>query len=188
MPRKSKSKGGAYERKIARILSEWYYGDYRYLARSRGSGQQVTVSGIGLHPGDIVPAHPRASEWPFAVECKHYKSLDILELAAPPRGLSKTIVGGWFHKIRKEAKAYTLTPLLIFRKNRSRDYIVLSDFFFIQLLGESNLHVGDTIRSVMQVRGLRIMALDVFVASFPSGVARAALKCSRKRRLTSIHK
>lgn len=126
---KSKAKGSAYEQKIADLLSKEFNKEFR----------RVPLSGsIDYLKGDIWTPHDTAW-WPYCIECKHYKEIEWNNLLT-----SKTtnIFGFWAQTLR-EAETMNKKPLLIFRWNRSKDFVAYADdikvenFVYIESFGFS---------------------------------------------------
>ena len=110
---KSKAKGSAYEQKIATRLTAEFGREFR----------RVPLSGsIDYLKGDIWTPNDTAW-WPYATECKHYKDLQWNNLLT-----SKTtdILNFWRQTMR-EAEVMKKKPLLIFRWNRSKDFVAFDD-------------------------------------------------------------
>ncbi len=134
MPRHSKAKGGAFERTIARELSEWLTGgqDSTQLIRSVSSGgwtrgrKQAQKKEVFRHIGDLAPNGPKGEEFrrQFAVECKHHKRIDLYQLWTLPHG--DATLTGWWEKIGKEALEGGVRPMLIFRSNGQPILVAIS--------------------------------------------------------------
>lgn len=93
---KSKEKGGSFERKIAKELSEWMFNDPHTLKREPTSGASKAV-----YLGDIFPFKQIEWEyWPFYIECK-VGYLDKL-----PTLLNFSIIEKWFIKILEELTVF----------------------------------------------------------------------------------
>lgn len=110
---KSKAKGSAYEQKIASLLTSEFDKEFR----------RVPLSGsIDYLKGDIWTPHDTAW-WPYAIECKHYKDIEWNNLLT-----SKTtdLLQFWRQTVR-EADVMQKKPLLIFRWNRSKDFVAFND-------------------------------------------------------------
>ena len=110
---KSKAKGSAYEQKIATRLTSEFDVEFR----------RVPLSGsIDYLKGDIWTPHDTAW-WPYAIECKHYKDIEWNNLLT-----SKTtdMLQFWRQAVR-EAEVMNKKPLLIFRWNRSKDFVAFND-------------------------------------------------------------
>lgn len=113
MANKSKIKGSAYEAKIATLLTKEFSKEFR----------RVPLSGaIEYLKGDIWTPHDTAW-WPYCIECKHYKELEWNNLLTAK---STTILQFWEQAVR-EAKVMNKKPLLIFRWNRSKDFVAYDD-------------------------------------------------------------
>ena len=116
---KSKAKGSAYEQKIATRLTSEFKKEFR----------RVPLSGaIDYLKGDIWTPHDTAW-WPCAIECKHYKDIEWNNLLT-----SKTtdMLQFWRQAVR-EAEVMKKKPLLIFRWNRSKDFVAFDDDLKIDL-------------------------------------------------------
>jgi hypothetical protein len=113
MANAGKIKGSAYEAKIALLLSKEFGKEFR----------RVPLSGaIDYLKGDIWMPHDTA--WfPYCIECKHYASIEWNNLLT-----SKTtdMYSFWAQTVR-EAGVMRKKPLLIFRWNRSKDFVAFSD-------------------------------------------------------------
>ena len=122
MTNKSKAKGSAYEQKIATRLTSEFRKEFR----------RVPLSGsIDYLKGDIWT--PRATAWwPYAIECKHYKDIEWNNLLT-----SKTtdMLQFWRQAVR-EADVMKKKPLLIFRWNRSKDFVAFNDDIEVEFFVE----------------------------------------------------
>tara|TARA_E500000178_G_C16652853_1_gene587181 strand:- start:60 stop:506 length:447 start_codon:yes stop_codon:yes gene_type:complete len=113
MSSKSKIKGSAYEAKIAKLLTNEFKVEFR----------RVPLSGaIDYLKGDIWTPKDTAW-WPYCIECKHYKDIQWNNFLT-----SKTtdMLTFWKQTLR-EAEVMEKKPLLIFRWNRSKDFIAFDD-------------------------------------------------------------
>lgn len=115
----SKAKGSDYERKIAKVLGDWYGEEFH---RTPASG--------GLHwkednrvAGDIVT--PPGSTYPFVTELKKRESWEFFHLLKGTGEMEK-----FWQQVSNDAARTGLKPLLVFSKNFSPDYtmMLLSDF------------------------------------------------------------
>lgn len=122
-------KGGAYERKLARALSTWWYGDKNRLWRRPGSGYRSAMP--DRHTGDIVPIADHVSgsggavgSWPFHVEAKCYAKsrLKLNNLLWPKRNPIRKI---WKKALAERRK--DLVPLLILKCNNTDPVAVMYD-------------------------------------------------------------
>lgn len=114
MVNRSKIKGSAYEAKIKDILNASF---------PNIQFERVPLSGaIEYLKGDIWTPHDTAA-WPWCIEAKHYAELEWNNLLT-----SKTtdILNFWKQTLR-EAEVMKKKPLLIFRWNRSKDFVAFSD-------------------------------------------------------------
>lgn len=113
MANRSKIKGSAYEAKIATLLSDEFNKEFR----------RVPLSGaIDYLKGDIWTPHDTAW-WPYCIECKHYSDLEWNNLLTAK---TTDILNFWRQAVR-EAEVMNKKPLLIFRWNRSKDFVAYND-------------------------------------------------------------
>ena len=113
MANKSKIKGSAYEAKIKRYLNSHF--DIEF--------ERMPLSGsIEYLKGDIWTPHDTAA-WPYCIECKHYKDIQWNKLLTAK---TTDLLNFWRQAVR-EAEVMRKEPLLIFRWNRSKDFVGWSD-------------------------------------------------------------
>ena len=113
MANKSKIKGSAYEAKIKRYLNSHF--DIEF--------ERMPLSGsIEYLKGDLWTPHDTAA-WPYCIECKHYKDIQWNNLLTAK---TTDILQFWRQAVR-EAEVMRKEPLLIFRWNRSKDFVGWSD-------------------------------------------------------------
>ena len=113
MANKSKIKGAAYEAKIKRYLNSQF--DIEF--------ERMPLSGaIEYLKGDLWTPHDTAA-WPYCIECKHYKEIQWNNLLTAK---TTDLLNFWRQTIR-EAEVMRKKPLLIFRWNRSKDFVGWSD-------------------------------------------------------------
>ena len=125
MTNKSKIKGSAYEAKIVGILNKEF---------TNIQFERVPLSGaISYLKGDIWTPHDTAA-WPWCIEAKHYKELEWNNLLTAK---STDIIRFWEQTIR-EAEVMNKKPLLIFRWNRSKDFVAYNDDISIDSYIEVN--------------------------------------------------
>lgn len=114
MVNKSKIKGSAYEAKIKDILNS---------AFPNIQFERVPLSGsIEYLKGDIWTPHDTAA-WPWCIEAKHYADLEWNNLLTAK---TTDILNFWKQTLR-EAEVMKKKPLLIFRWNRSKDFVAFND-------------------------------------------------------------
>ena len=114
MTNKSKVKGSAYEAKIRDLLT----------AELKIEFKRMPLSGsLEYLKGDLWTPHDTAA-FPYCIECKHYAELEWNNFLT-----SKTtnILDFWT-QASKDAVTMGKLPLLIFRWNRSKDFVGYSDY------------------------------------------------------------
>ena len=119
-PGGSKEKGSEFERKVGRDLSLWLSRGRRsdLFRRTVLSGGQWTAAAQRQtqrgEPGDLGANHPAAFEFldKFVIECKHWKSIDLIDVIWRGHDLYKAMV-----KVQKEADSVGRNWMLIARQN-----------------------------------------------------------------------
>ena len=113
MVNKSKIKGTAYEAKIKRYLNSHLNIEF----------ERMPLSGaIEYLKGDLWTPHDTAA-WPYCIECKHYKDIQWNNLLTA----KTTDLLQFWRQAEREAEVMKKKPLLIFRWNRSKDFIGWND-------------------------------------------------------------
>jgi len=113
MANPSKAKGSAFEAKVKDILTKELKIEF----------QRVPLSGsLTWLKGDLFVPNDTAS-WPYCIECKHYEELDFNSLLTAK---SNDIFAFW-KQTTEAASTMKKKPLLIFRWNRSKDFVAWSD-------------------------------------------------------------
>ena len=121
-----KQKGNAYERYISRIFDAWWEEEPHTFWRTTNSG--------AWGPWEVGDISPRAKRdrfiwFPFVVECKFHRNIDVLELLESSR--KGRLLQKWWDQISEaqtEAVGYGRNPmeclrLLVMKRNRSQDYV-----------------------------------------------------------------
>ena len=108
-------KGSSFERKMARELSQWWYGRPDLLWRR--SGNEVRVKQPGLHTGDVVPLgnEPLPYPWIFHVQLKHWKAGAFNWHALFSNYYKSPVRIIWDKALAARRK--DLLPLLLFKEN-----------------------------------------------------------------------
>jgi hypothetical protein len=119
MVNKSKIKGSAYEAKIRDLLTQELKLEFKRMPLS-GSLEYLK--------GDLWTPHDTAA-WPYCIECKHYAEVNWNGLLTAK---SSDLLDFWRQAVR-EAKVMKKMPLVIYRWNRSKDYICWSDDINLEL-------------------------------------------------------
>ena len=113
MTSKSKIKGSAYEAKIRDLLTKELNIEFKRMPLS-GS--------IEYLKGDLWTPHDTAA-WPYCIECKHYKEVNWNGLLT---ATSSDLLNFW-RQAQREAEVMKKKPLVIYRWNRSKDYVCWDD-------------------------------------------------------------
>jgi hypothetical protein len=127
-PGGGKNKGSAFEREVCRKLTKWATGEEKpeIFWRTSASGAQATMSKKKGHKskmgGDIMAIDERGMLFTktFYCECKSYKELRVEDFLVGSGNLFS-----FWKKCQKEAAEEGKRPLLIFKKNRSKIFVLL---------------------------------------------------------------
>ena len=118
MVNRSKIKGSAYEAKIRDLLT----------AELKIEFKRMPLSGsIEYLKGDLWTPFDTAA-WPYCIECKHYKEVNWNCLLTAK---SSDLYEFWKQCLR-EAEVMKKKPLLIYRWNRSKDYVCWNDDIILE--------------------------------------------------------
>jgi hypothetical protein len=129
-----KAKGNGYEGKIAKLFSTTFAP--LQFRRSQSSGailggqnekylEQYSFEVKRAFIGDVVPTNESEVTNPdfnFSVECKFYKDVETLENLIT----KKTKIIGWMEESNIDAKKLNKQPILIFKFNRTSDYVAIT--------------------------------------------------------------
>lgn len=102
---RSKAKGNRYEIKVARIISEWIFGDKNILWKDSTSGGRKII-----YKGDVVPANAHEfpwSVWPFLFEAKNGYKTHV------PTLMNQNKVREWLVKLLEEKDENQFIPILV---------------------------------------------------------------------------
>lgn len=109
------------ERAVARILGDWWGVPFRRTPSSGAWNTQSRNMGHGntdFH-GDIVA--PPEANFPFSVECKAYKEVEIYKAL-----YGKSNIFEFWRQCRADAKAAKKHPMLVVKENRKQPLVGLS--------------------------------------------------------------
>jgi len=157
----SGKKGGRNERGVAKLFEEWT--GYEF-ARTPQSG--------GLHwkkahtSGDIVCIDERhSSRFPFSIECKFHKELDLLHLIQGLKGKkSNKIVEFWEQSVR-DAKPFNKEPLVFMRRNMqaaNTHFVIMNQSLLIDLPDDFNVDHGIITYSTPEINITIFNSMDFF--------------------------
>ena len=132
VPSKSKTKGNAAEREVAKILSAWFGEDFKRVPNSGA----LRWGGVSWVYGDLLPPE----SFPGIIESKHYAEIDfdgLLRLKATDHNP----LGWWGQVVSDVVRCYgdtglALQPVLVFKANRRPRRIALEERFCVALTKE----------------------------------------------------
>jgi Holliday junction resolvase len=155
MGKMSKNKGAGYELKIAKLLSPWWGGGFSRVPASGGlhwgSDQRVA--------GDIIA--PQGLDFPFVIECKKREewTMDhVLLNIGQPRD--------WWKQVVEDARRVKLVPLLIFSRNRAKDFVMLP--YDEEMYGALFIESNEVMRTSISFNNIRDeeQVFDVLVTTY----------------------
>jgi Holliday junction resolvase len=163
----ARDKGSGYERTVAKKFSEWWGGSF---SRTPGSGSLHWGSDQRI-AGDIVP--PQGMDFPFVIECKKHEGW-TLENVFLNTGEPKS----WWQQVVTDARRVKMVPMLIFSRNRAKDFIMLPYskplYNYLQTLTTNCLSDGyvtfKNIRDEEQTFRVLVTTLDVLSQINPEGL------------------
>jgi len=121
MGAKSKQKGNRYERRCAKLLSEFTGTNFRKVPASGGfnkfGGQVVAEHAFS---GDVICDD---KDFCFSVEAKNQKTFSFVALLSSPKTAKFT---EWWKQCVEDANNIGKLPMLMFKPNTQEDFIALS--------------------------------------------------------------
>lgn len=119
--RKSKRKGKTYERRCAKILTEYTNTNFRKTPGSGGFNKQggVTIR-EELFCGDLICDSPN---FRYCIEAKNREEFSFTALLKSPATAAFT---KWWYQCVEDAKMVGLEPLMFFKPNNRDDFIVMT--------------------------------------------------------------
>lgn len=152
----AKVKGSGYELKMAKKFGPWWGGTFH---RVPGSGS-LHWGDDNRVAGDI--AAPQGLDFPFVIECKKHEGWtmdNVLLNTGDPRG--------WWEQVVTDARRVKLVPMLIFSRNRAKDYVMIpyTDWMYARLaVGEKEV----AMRTSVAIKNIRDeeQRFDVLVTTF----------------------
>ena len=122
--RGSKNKGKGYERKISKLIGDWFCPEEMNQSDKPDRIHRTPTSGAIYYPGDIVDDK---HELPFMVECKKSQSWDFGDLFR-----EKSELWGYWLQCIMECPL-SLKALLVFSANFKPDYFAMPSEAFREL-------------------------------------------------------
>lgn len=118
--KKSKSKGSAFERKVAEMLTKYTGVNFRKTPSSGGWNKQgVEVAGR-VFCGDVICDQ---ADFRFSVEAKNRKAFDILHLVRNPETDPFT---EWWFQTTRDAKSNDLLPIMFIRPRAGSPHLLVA--------------------------------------------------------------
>ena len=128
MGAKSKQKGNRYERRCAKLLSEFTGVNFRKVPASGGfnkfGGQVVAEHAFS---GDVICDK---KEFMFSVEAKSQKAFSFVAMLKSPETAKFT---EWWKQCVEDAKRVAKLPMLIFKPDSQEDFVAISEMGTIRL-------------------------------------------------------
>src|SRR4029077_14687206 len=134
----SKAKGSSFERDICKKLSIWASSGLRedlYWRSSMSGGRSTIQAKKGklnlTQAGDVSSIDRIGSEFieKFCVECKHYKTLDLIPGIIHSRGA----LYSFWKRLLKDAAGAKKLPILIAKQNRLPSLVLVTEMGASQL-------------------------------------------------------
>ena len=175
---RGKSKGSGFERDCARACDVWWKVE-------SGTFWRTTNSGGWKEPGDIAPRLRQskpATWWPFVMECKFYKAIEIWQLADPKIKHAK--LREWWQQVLRERdqalasgrSTKEVIPLLVFKQNASQKFVMFDLSYFPKVIADVydgafflgiSSHIFLPSSTAPPWTALYIATWDAFVQFFP---------------------
>ncbi len=160
----------AYEVAVAKHLGAWWGSTFRRTPSSGAwstQGRRYGNTASNDFHGDIVT--PPEAKFPFSVECKVYKSVEIyLSL------YGKSNVHDWWEQCLADAHSVRKWPLLVMRENNKKPLAVISAKLWEALYTHTSFDLTKvraihmTWMNVNIKRSIVVMSLQAFTDNIPS--------------------
>lgn len=128
-PSGRKTKGKKYEEKIAKDLHDFlmennpeYQVLFEQVGNPRMAPSRDTSSGTFKGSFGDIELNVAYKFFPFSVECKHWKSLD-LSINSLLSAKIKQLEGFWHDQALPNALKSGLLPVVVFKANRTEDFV-----------------------------------------------------------------
>ena len=156
MGKKSKVKGASYELKIAKLLTSWWGAGTFNRAPASGAlhwGRDQRVAGDIIAPPD--------AGFPFVIECKKREEWTmehiLLDIGQPKE---------WWQQVVTDARRVEKVPILIFSRNRAKDFIMIPyDPSMYDKLNANDKAAMITSVSITNIRD-EVQYFDVIVSTY----------------------
>lgn len=131
---KSKSIGKNFEKKISKIIGEWWCGQKSSFFCSIGSGSRsTTLPGQGLYAGDVVPVKD-IGVWPLCIEVKHTQSWSFQGFLQGNQGEQLYQYMG--QCLQQALGAINPLPVLICASNNHKPIVFVQTYLFARYVPE----------------------------------------------------
>lgn len=138
---KGKNKGNAFERDVSLLLAEWW-------DVPKGTFWRSKISGGSNEPGDITPrvleVNDKPLNWPFVIECKHYKDIKFSQLLTASKLKEGGRILSWWQQLTDDQINTLSIRLLIFKGNNTPIYVAFCILDFPRRAKEKSLFISDT--------------------------------------------
>jgi hypothetical protein len=156
---KAKGIGSEFERRVVKILSEWWQCSLRRVPNSGGWDKQVNDGSVQAS-GDIWA--PPEANFPFSVECKHRKEdLDLFAEQKP----GTDCIYDWWKQCQDDAQRAQKEPLLIMCCGRTV-YVAFNGFSKLFDVTSKAHYIHAVVESDSQYC-FTVMLIENFIKVFP---------------------
>ena len=149
--KKAKNKGSSFERKIAKIMGDWW--DSKFYRTPMSGGSQLRHD-YNL-AGDL---RTPAEDFPFHIECKNQEALGKFHGFLYSK---KSAVWKWWDQCVSECPDGQI-PMLIFTKNHAPNFVMLPQNVWDKLSSSITVDV-DTPSFVIRVDSVVVVALETVI-------------------------
>ena len=162
----SKQKGNRGEREVVELCKKWWNDD-TFMKSPESGGMATMLEGFGA-PKDLIGRLAGdllvPTDFPFCIESKRYKEIDLYSLIRNPENSDIT---QWWDQCVNDAKKASKVPLLTFREDRKKRYAAIRTID----LEEFGAEVDEVDYGYIEFRGrnntVRIMEWDQLVKELP---------------------
>jgi len=136
-------------------MSAWWGGNFSRVPASGG----LHWKGDQRVAGDIIP--PIGMDFPFVIECKKREEWSmehiLLDIGQPKE---------WWKQVVEDGRRVKRTPLLIFSRNRAKDFVMIP-YKTTMYLKLNSFNTPDVMRTTVTIKNIRdeVQDFDVIVTT-----------------------
>ena len=162
--RRSKRKGKTYERRCAKILTEFTGINFRPTPASGGFNKQGVTIREELFCGDLICDSPN---FRFCIEAKNREEFSFTALLKKPQTAAFT---KWWWQCTDDAQRVGLFPLLFFKPDNNADFVVMTKDQFLDICPQVPAFILDIYDGPMTIKVTKDRVKQEVTVTLPTPV------------------